>query len=66
MVLGQEHIPQTKFLGLNFEILNDLRVGAEPGDDVAAIGVDLLGVDSVGGDAFFFDELLHLLIVSIV
>lgn len=56
MILGKEHVPKTKFLGLCFEILNDLRVGVE-----ALLGgaTQLLLVDGIGRDAFFLDELLY-------
>ena len=64
MVLRQEHVPKTEFLRFDFQVLNDWWMSIEARHDVAAIGIDLLGVDSIGGDTFFFDELLDLESVS--
>jgi len=57
--LGQEHVPQSQLLGLDLEVLDDLWVRRE-----ALLGglADLAEVDGVGGNAFFFDELLDLLV----
>jgi hypothetical protein len=59
VVLGQEHVPETKLLGLDLEVIHDGRVSAE-----ALLGaVAELGLpDSFGGDTFFFDELCELYI----
>ncbi len=56
MILGEEHVPQTKFLGLCFEILDDLGVGVETLFSRAA---QLLLVDGIRRDAFFLDELFY-------
>jgi hypothetical protein len=61
VVLGQKHIPQTEFLSLLLQVFYDGRVGAEALLDG---GAELLVEDEVGGDAFFFDELLDLLFAS--
>jgi hypothetical protein len=60
VVLGQEHVPEAELLGFDLEVFDDLRVGVEAGDSVAAILVDLLGEDGVRGDAFFLDEFFDL------
>lgn len=59
MVLGQKHVPQPELLGAFLQVLNDGRMGVEA--LLHAATADLLGVDGVGGDAFFLDELLDLL-----
>jgi hypothetical protein len=58
VVFGQEHVPETQLLCALLEVFNNRRVGAE------ALGgrlADLLGVDGVCGDAFFFDKFFDLL-----
>ena len=64
MVFRQKHVPKAKFLRFDFQVFNDGWMSIKAGDDVAAIGIDLLGVDSVGGYALFFNELLDLESVS--
>lgn len=61
MVFGQEHVPKTKLASALLEVVNDGRVRVEAlGDSLA----QLLVVDRVGRDTFFFDELLDLRCVS--
>ena len=57
MCLGQEHVPQPKLSCPLLHLLDDRRVRRE-----ALFGglADLAEVDLVGGNAFFFDELLDL------
>jgi hypothetical protein len=57
MRLWQEHVPQPELLRLLLEVLDDLRVRGETFLDGFA---NLAEVDGVGGDTFFFDELLDL------
>jgi hypothetical protein len=54
---GQEHVPEPEFLRALLEVLDDGGVRGEALLDCLA---DLADVDGVGGDAFFFDELLYL------
>ena len=57
MVPGQEQVPEAELLGAGLEVLDDGRVRGE-----ALLGglADLADVDFIGGDAFFFNELLDL------
>ena len=57
MVFGQEHVPKPKFLGLGFQVFNDLWMGVEAGNGALA---DLLLEDGIGGDAFLLDKFLDL------
>lgn len=55
--LGQEHVPKPQLTPTLLHVLDDLRVCRE-----ALLGrlAQLADVHSVGGNAFFFDELLDL------
>lgn len=57
VVFGQEHVPQPELPRPCLQVFHDLWVFCE------ALGgglAELLLEDGVGGDAFFFDEFLHL------
>jgi hypothetical protein len=58
VILGEEHIPQSQFLGFDLEILHYRWVGAE-----SFLGgpAELLAKNGVGGYTFFVDEFLDLL-----
>ena len=58
VVLWQEHIPQTQLLRTLLQVFQNRGVGVEAGLHAAL--AQLLRVDGVGGDAFFFDELFDL------
>lgn len=57
MVRGQKKIPQSERAGPFLEVFDDRRVRGEASFDTLAY---LLGVDCVGGDTFFFNELFDL------
>ena len=56
MVFGQEHVPDTEFFGAVFHRFEDGGVA----DPAAGLGLELRGVDGVGGDAFFLDPVFDL------
>jgi hypothetical protein len=56
MALGQKHIPQPQLARFGLELLNHGRVRVPALFTVA----DLLFVEGVGWEAFFFDEFLDL------
>jgi hypothetical protein len=58
VVLGQEHIPETKLLGPLLQILDDLRMRSEA---LLRRLTNLACVDGIGGNALFLDELLDLI-----
>ena len=58
VVLRQEHVPQTQLLRTLLQVFQNGRVRVEAGLDAAL--AQLLRVDGIGGDAFFFDELFDL------
>lgn len=56
MVLGQEHVPQAEFLGLQLELFQH-GGGSLP----SFLAFTELGLeDSIGGDAVLFDEFFDL------
>lgn len=57
VVLGQEHVPQPKFLRFDFQVFDHLRVCVEAADGAVA---KLLLENGICGDTFFLDEALDL------
>lgn len=57
VVLWQEHVPETKLLRLDLELLHDLRVGVP---SLLLGGSKLIPVDCLGRNTFLLDKLLEL------
>lgn len=57
MCLGQEHVPEAQLLSPLLQVLDD---GWMRGEALQGSVTNLADIDGVGGNTFFFDELLYL------